>query len=293
MDEHSMVAFDDRALAQGITGNYSWQCINLNSKYATLELELSFIIRKKRPSDISFVTYFGKEFIEKAKNNDFSFIKRIPIDQIRKEQIDISEEPEPWIHIWEPLYIYKKLIVTVDLDTLELIDENGKPWGKWAMWINPLKYPLKGYTLETFMMNWLNTTVKMDVSYNDGTHGSPIETALGRHEKYFSASTDLEVKFLLEMGIGMSPPVATLHYTYEPRIGILLNACTFTYLDDVLTQKLGIIYTFGDFTLQETNISVEQEKNLDLSPYMPYIATATISVTIAGAYIIKKKFIKR
>ncbi|MEM3626998.1 MAG: hypothetical protein QXZ25_03120 [Candidatus Bathyarchaeia archaeon] len=265
----------------------------MNSKYATLELELSFIIRKKRPSESipSFVTYYGEEFVEKAKNNDFSFIKRIPIDQIRREQITIDEDP-PWIHIWEPLYIYKKLIVTVDLDTLNLIDENGK-WGKWAMWINPLKYPLKGYTHEVFIINWLNTTVEMSVSYNDGTRGDPIETVLGKYEKYFSASTDLEVKFLLEMGLGMSPPLATLHYTYEPRIGILLNACTLTYFDDVLTQKLGVIYTFGEFNLQETNISAEQEKSLDLSSYMPYIATAAILATITGAYIIKKKFIKK
>jgi len=43
--------------------------------------------------------------------------------------------------------------ITLDLNTLEMIDENGYPWGKWLFWIKLGSYDLKEYTV---MKNWNN-----------------------------------------------------------------------------------------------------------------------------------------
>lgn len=285
MDQIAQFGFDDYAFTDHIIGNYSWRCIELNASHAKLELELDFTV----PENGS-VKYTGREFVNRAEEGDFSFIKRIAMDQIKQSKIELLSEDLYLVLIWGPIQIYKKLIVTIDLNTLELINENGKPWGKWAMWIDSLKYPLVGKFRETFIMNWLNTTVDLYVGYNNGTLGPPIDIMLGRFEKYFAAGAPpVENDFLLKLGIGMTPSAILLTYVYETRSGVLLQSATDMYLDDVLTQKLGAIFTSGAFTLLETKVPIEQSTAFDLSPYVPYLAILTISATITGAYLIKKK----
>jgi len=41
--------------------------------------------------------------------------------------------------------------IKVDLNTLEMIDDNGNAWGKWFFWIKPASYNKKEYTV---MKNW-------------------------------------------------------------------------------------------------------------------------------------------
>jgi hypothetical protein len=238
----------------------------------------------------------GKEFLEEAARGDFSFIRRIPFDQVagRTELVNMSEIGDEYyaVRIPAPVYIYKKLAVTVDLNTMELVDEKRVPWGKWALWINPLEYPLTGRTLETFVMNWLNTTVSLYIFYSNGT-GPPVDIALGHFERYFVAGHDpIENPDLLKLGPILNPPAIVLTYMYEPRVGILLHVGTMNYLDDVLTQKLGIIYTLGPpaFSLLDTNISIEPSASFDLQTYLPYLAVLAISVTVVSAYFIKKRY---
>ena len=41
--------------------------------------------------------------------------------------------------------------IKVNLNTLEMIDDNGNPWGKWILWIDPGSYDWKEYMI---MKNW-------------------------------------------------------------------------------------------------------------------------------------------
>lgn len=43
--------------------------------------------------------------------------------------------------------------IKLNLDTLEMVDENGNAWGKWLFWIKPGSYDWREYTL---MKNWNN-----------------------------------------------------------------------------------------------------------------------------------------
>jgi len=292
MHPGGLLGFDDHALAAPVLGKYSWRCVKLDPNSATLELELDFTVPKNESVRYGSVKYLGKEFVERARKGDLSFIKRIPADQITESRIELSQDPY-LVYVWGPIRISRRLAVTVDLNTLELIDDGGKPWGKWAMWVHPTKYPLVGSSPETFIVNWLDTAVELHVSYNNGTIGPPIDTPLGRFEKYFVAyCPPTENKLLLEFG--METPVIILTYAYEPRSGILLQAAAEMYLDDILTQKLGVIFTRGVFTILETNVSFREDNALDISPYVPYLAILAISATIAAAYFVKeKKLIKK
>ncbi len=276
--ELTFLGFDDCGSSILVTGNYSWRCIEVEGDYAKLEVEINLLVNGS-------VSYNGIEFVERAENDDLSFIKRIPMDQV-VGRIQVMSD---MVRIPGPIYIQENLIVTVDLNTLELVGESEKAWGKWVMWINPLKYPLEGETLETFIVNWLNTTVDLYLSYNDGTQGPPIDTLLGKFERYFVAGRPpIENEFLLKLGV-MTQPWIVLTYTYDPRSGILLTAEAENYIDDLLTQELGVIITFGTFILSETNISIDQDSEFDLSPFIPYLAVLGISAIIVGAYLISKK----
>ena len=273
----SYLGFDDCAVARLATGNYSWQCVKVEEDHAMLEVEINLLVNGS-------VTYVGKEFVEKANNGDLSFIKRIPMDQV-VGRIQVMSD---MVRIPRPIYIQENLIVTVDLNTMELIDESEKAWGKWVMWINPLKYPLEGETLEPFIMNWLNTTVDLDIRYCDEST-SPRDTVIGKITRIFAASRaePFENDFLAKLSIIVQPSIV-FAYIYEARSGLLLKHETGTFLDDVLTQKLGIIFTWGSFVLSETDISIDEADGFDLSAYIPHLAILGIAATIAAAYLIKK-----
>jgi len=270
------LGFDDCCVAAFCTGNYTWRCIEVEDNYAKLEVEINLTLKG--------VSYIGREFVERAENGDLSFIKRIPMEQV----IGRTQTMPDRVYISGAIHIHENLVVTVDLDTMELVDENCKPWGKWVMWIDPLKYPLEGETPETFIMNWLNTTVDLYIHYHNGSIGKPIDTVIGKFERFFVASRfePFENEFLLKLGI-MKEPQITMTYAYEPRSGILLQQLVSTYLDDILTQKLGIILTSGTFILSETNVSIDQDSEFDFSPFIPYLVILGISAIIAGAYLIK------
>ena len=273
----SYLGFDDCAVARLATGNYSWQCIEVEEDHAILEVEINLLVNGS-------VTYNGKEFVEKANNGDLSFIKRIPMDQV-VGRIQVMSD---MVRIPRPIYIHENLIVTVDLNTMELIDESEKAWGKWVMWINPLKYPLEGETIETFIMNWLNTTVDLHILYCDEST-RPLDTVIGKITRIFAASRfePFENDFLVKLNIVVQPSIV-FTYIYEARSGILLEHETGTFLDDVLTQELGIILTWGSFVLSETDISIDEADGFDLSAYVPHLAILGIAATIAAAYLIKK-----
>ncbi len=300
----SMLDFDDLGQAYPIRGNYSWLCLEKNDTHTVLSVEVNIeVFHKPELTNPGAVTYEGIEFLERAENGDLSFIKRVPMDQVvgRVELRDFPEDGWYAVRIPSPIIISQNFTVVVDLDTMMMINENGQPWGKWILWIDPLKYPLEGRTEEPFVMNWLNTTINLNVTYQTSLR---IETALGETKRYFAASCypPIENDFLLNL---RSNKLVIISYIYESRTGIFLKPTTSTYLDDVLTQKLGIAKTLFFpikkneqwttlFYLNETNITIEESAGgFDLTPYIVYLAIPAIAATATAAYIIKKKTHKK
>jgi len=79
--------------------------------------------------------------------------------------------------------------IKVNIDTLEIIDDNGNPWGKWILWIPLGSYDKKEYT---FMKNWNGhgevkgwITGPMEAVFSSfkSSYGKSLRT-------YFSAGTD-------------------------------------------------------------------------------------------------------
>ena len=250
----AMLGFDDHGWADPVRGNYSWLCLEVNDTHTILDVEVNIEVYKK-PGWVhpGYITYTGIEFLEMAARGDLSFIRRVPMDQVIG-RVELSNRTTPGdeyyaVNIPSPIFISQEFTVVVDLDTMEMIDEKGEPWGRWTLWIDPLQYPLEGQTEEVFIKNWLNTTVFLNVTYKAPPNSIPDDTIFGEVKRYFSATTwqSIENEFLLELGVlgltGIKPC-----YHYEARTGIFLNPTLFDYLDDILTQKFGIILTHLEYS---------------------------------------------
>jgi len=243
-----MLGFDDHGWASTVRGNYSWICLEVNDTHAILDVEVNLEVYQRpeheRPGSIR---YFGIEFLKMAAAGDLSFIKRVPMDQV-EGRIELTNRTTPGdeyyaVYIRGPIILSQEFSVVVDLDTMEMIDEDGEAWGKWSLWIDPLKYPLEGNTEELFIMDWLNTTVSLNVKYKAPPKSMVLDTMLGEIDRYFAAWCDpIENDFLLELGVQGLTDICISDY-YEPRTGIFLETGLLDYLDDVLTQKFGIIKT--------------------------------------------------
>lgn len=231
--------FDDQGVGYPFQCNYSWSCLSVNYTYAVLDVNVTLeLFQKPGWTTPANVRYMGMGFVEKAESGDLSFIKRIPMDQVIG-RIRIEDDPSnPAVYIPSPIVIHRELIVTVDLDTMMMIDGEGQPWGKWVLWIDPLRYPLEGKMEEVFFTNWLNRVVDVNVSYVPNAY-VPLDTIFGSLNRYFRAvcSEPLEDPFLGQLGLGG----VLITYRYEERTGIFLKSDTFTFIDDLLTQKLGIV----------------------------------------------------
>lgn len=256
--EDAMLGFDDHAWAEHVRGNYSWSAREVNNTHAILDVEVNIEVYGS-----GTIKYTGIEFVEKAARGNLSFIKRIPIEQVMGRIQIINTTEYQQVKIPSPIFISQKFTVVVDLHSMLIIGDNGEPWGKWTLWIDPLKYPLEGKTEELFIMNWLNTSVYLNVTYHAPPNSIPQNTVLGEVKRYFSATTfySIENDFLNELGVSGLNYIRP-SYHYETRTGISLGPTLFDYLDDILTQKFGIIKThaFGfefPFTLFSTNIQVD------------------------------------
>lgn len=257
------IIFDDRANGNPFRGNYSWLCVDVNDTDAVLDVNVTLeLFQKPEWTTPGHIIYAGQEFVDMASRGDLSFIKRIPMDQVTGRLEIANSTDNPGVYIPSPIVINQKFRVTVDLDSMMMTGEDGKPWGKWVLWIDPFKYSLEGWqnpTVEPFIMNWLNTTVNFNISYFNGTPNLPINTTFGTIYRYFWASVNqtLENPLLTELGwsgIGLT-------YAYEPRTGVLLSLVDTDFIDDTLTQRFGIavLFTFpGDrIRLSSNNISLE------------------------------------
>jgi hypothetical protein len=222
----------------------------VNDSYAVLNVAVVLEVYKLPEwTTPGGVTYFGSQFVEMASRGDLSFIKRIPLDQV-EGRIEIHNGTEnPLVSVPSPIVLNQTFRVTVDLDTMMMmIGSDGKPWGRWILWIDPLKYPLEVRTHEAFIMNWLNTTIDMEVFYRPS---SPLTTLFGvlKSNFYTGVVNQVDSPFLAEMGWPATLPT----YTYEPRTGVFLETTALDFVDDLLTQKLGIV-SYHPFTFEQVHL---------------------------------------
>jgi hypothetical protein len=263
----SVMYLDDYGLANPVRGNYSWLCLEVNDSYAVLDVQVILeVYQLPEWTTPGSVDYFGSEFVEKAARGDLSFIKRIPMDQVVGRIEIYNDTGNPLIRIPSPIVLKQHFKVVVNLDTMMIVGDDGEPWGRWTLWIDPFKYSLGGWeqrTIEPFIMNWLNTTIEVEVYYLPSGAWVPLDTMFGVIKGYFYAGVEEAVDnpFLTEMGWtgGIVPT-----YYYEPRTGVFL--LTRDYIDDVLIQKFGIIilHQFGkqaDFHL--SNVLFPGDLNSD------------------------------
>jgi hypothetical protein len=245
--EQAAIIFDDCAEGHPFRGNYSWRCLEVNDTHAVLDVQVNLELYKL-PDWVTpaHIDYFGTDFLESAARGDFSFIKRIPMDQVlgRVELYNSTANPDiqDGIGIPSPVLISKSFIVTVDLDTMMMTDESGADWGRWILWIDPFQYTLEGWQnpqIEPFVMNWLNTTVNAKVFYMQESDNMPINTLFGVKKTWFYAGVSdlLTNDFLSEQGWSSIFPL----WAYERRTGLLLSGRSSDFIDDFLGQNLGLV----------------------------------------------------
>jgi len=185
--------------------------------------------------------------------------------------------------------------IKVDLDTMEMIDENDNPWGKWLFWIKPASYNWRAYM---FMKNWndhgevkvwlrgprenkkLSSFLKSSYAKTlthyfylstYKTEGDtwiyPIFTDYGISTSYKAYETEEKTIRTEKGGYCLFPPsfnnikaesglITRYYYTDE---GLFFENTLPYYIDDFIDQKLGIIVLELDEALILTDYGVKDK----------------------------------
>jgi len=171
------------------------------------------------------------------------------------------------------LLTFKRIFdIKVDLNTLEMVDVNGKAWGKWLFWIKPGSYNEEYTLLEDWnnhgeLEGWLEGT---RVWYND-----PLSPYLDKNSVFvihtaYRKDGDLIYPAFSKYNIEL-PKGHTCHATYEDEElessvipdfiyndkGILCEIWN-AYVDDFLDQKLETLFLSGSrFFLADYSVKDE------------------------------------
>jgi len=176
--------------------------------------------------------------------------------------------------------------IKVDLNTLEMIDDNGNPWGKWLFWINLGSYDRKEYTV---MKNWndhgeVKGVLKGPLEYEnlssilmsshaenlthcfclqthrkeDGTRTYPLFKDYGIVPSYNAYETN-EGSITIKSGgyyLGEEGGyISDFFYTDE---GLLLEVLR-CHIDDFIDQRVGIVVLKGGCPLTLTDYGVSDD----------------------------------
>lgn len=151
----------------------------------------------------------------------------------------------------------KSINVTINTETMDLIDEEGRVWGKAWLWINLVRLPPSNISLVrniTVVIKWLNESLKdplVTPIYSSTKNGLvPVKTELGSVDNVVSFAmirTTLKnymydnTTFTIDTSAeGEEKPCGqTLQWDYEAKYGLMIEGL---YMDDILSQKFGIPY---------------------------------------------------
>jgi hypothetical protein len=289
-----------------ISGNCTWTVFTTANGFATIEFEFNLIIPGcdiideyvaaiKAHQVVTTVEYTGKEFVDAAKNGDFSFVRTLPRDQIDPQKAEIVDDPDSTgvylVAFWCGFHVQEMFNVTVNLQDLTMIDEHSNPWGKWLYWINPLCYPVDRDIQETALYDWSGTQLDRSVTYmlpgKQPHYSGSVQTPIGTFSEYYLGMIS-PFNFQNLNVTGSKEPVHVWQtVTYEPTTGLLLNSLSSHYLDDILAQKLGVLRLNPDgyFRLSKlVEISFEPQKVAPSLDLIPYFVGGGIMVTIPLVY---------
>ena len=149
--------------------------------------------------------------------------------------------------------------VTLDLETMSLIDEDGRVWGKAWLWIDLTKMPpappnntiIRNVTV---VMNWLNESLRNPLVSRvysltkEGGLKAPFRMGLGSVDRVVSFSSiktglrrykrDNTTVSVMTVGPENKPAGLMLQWLYEAKYGLMIGGW---YMDDILSQKFGIV----------------------------------------------------
>jgi hypothetical protein len=298
------------AVGRDISGNCSWRILSVSGNIAEVEVVYTLVIpgcstydeyiTKVRAHEMpTLVEYDGEEFFELAKKGNFSFMTPFPQDQIDPTKAIIfnnSRTGDIGIQYWGGFLINKTFRVNVDLQNLNIIDKDGNVWGKWLFWINPVMYPVDKSVQEVAIYNWNGITLKRNVTYclpGKGNYWQTAVTPLGNFSEYYqgqSSSFQIEGTKL----VSTEPIWFMSSETYEPRVGILLNAM---YEDDFLAQKFGILMMMTKYfwlsRLEGIDLKPSSNGGFSLAGYAPYLVASVIAIAAIPVYWSYRKRSKR
>jgi hypothetical protein len=299
------------AFGRDISGNCSWRILSVGNGVAEVEVVYTLAIpgcstydeyiTKLRAHELpAVVEYDGEEFFALAKKGNFSFMTTFPQDQIDPTKAIIFNNSVTGgigIQYWGGFFIQKTFRVNVDLQSLNIIDESGNVLGKWLFWINPVMYPVDESVEEIAMYNWNGITVKRNVTYclpGKGNYWQHVETPLGNFSEYYQGQIP-SFQIVGTKLVSTEPIWFLSGETYEPRVGILLNALG--YEDDFLAQRLGILLMMTKYfwlsRLEGIDLKPQSGGGFSLAGYAPYLVACVIAVSAVSVYWSYRKRSKR
>ena len=201
------------------------------------------------------------------------------------------------------------VIVTINTETMDLIDDYGKVWGKAWFWIDLARIPASHPDRTTVrniivVMNWLNETVKNPrvsrvFSLSRESHLRSPKTPLGYVNRCVVMSVQVpNITHLRKpYGVSFCPSGTPLYGYYEAKCGLLYAGM---YMDDILSQKFGVVYfellgekgeqAYG-IILEDTNVDIGVVSEIGVDPvtllknnYL-YILTGVLAALFLYAFL--------
>ncbi len=209
------------AFGGSVLGTYGWELLGYEGRFARLRVWLSV--------NATRMEYKGREFSERARSGDLSFVKRVKISSLKY----LSARGNT-VMMEGNFSIFHEEEVLLDPATNMLVDSAGEPWGRFLLWINPARVPFSGSIREVAIVRWLgNETLEWNVSRE--TLPEPIDVPGLVASRVIQATAE----------IGFEHPVAgayisSLDAVYDEGTGAFLGAPA-AYADDFLTQKAGVV----------------------------------------------------
>lgn len=209
------------AFGGSVHGIYGWELHGYEGRLARLRVWLSV--------NATRLEYRGREFSERARSGDLSFVRRIEMNSLKH----LSTRGNTVV-VEGNFSIFHEEEVLLDPATNMLVDSAGEPWGRFLLWINPARVPFSGSAREIAIVKWLgNETLEWNVSRD--TLPEPIDVPGLVASRVIQATAE----------VGFEHPVAgayisSLGAVYDEETGAFLGAPA-AYADDFLTQKAGVV----------------------------------------------------
>lgn len=142
------------------------------------------------------------------------------------------------------IMIRNSTLVTINITSRALIDEDGNVWGYAHFWIDPVKEPWSGEGDApegniTLVSNYFNATInkaRVERMVRESAYDiSPLETPFGKFDETAAMWARFEGPLLIQKFVMTG---GIFQFLYESRLGLLVGG---TYMDDILCNRFGVV----------------------------------------------------